>query len=153
MLTLGVALPEAAAVCVEDVEVRGHIIDSLILPKILDCISARGGTFRIKRDHHRPGAGTIRATPWWRSPRADDAARWRRSSAQIADHGAVPTAAQDCRLVPVDIAGAFPEGSTARRTSGPRSGVAGRWMPVADQEMDCGIVVERRRPAPPAACR
>ena len=32
----------------EDVEVRGHIIDSLILPKILDCITAAGGAFRIK---------------------------------------------------------------------------------------------------------
>ena len=33
---------------VEEVEVRGHIIDSLLLPKILDCITTAGGTFRIK---------------------------------------------------------------------------------------------------------
>ena len=32
----------------EDVEVRGHIIDSLILPKILDIITSGGGSFRIK---------------------------------------------------------------------------------------------------------
>ena len=32
----------------EEVEVRGHIIDSLILPKILDIITAGGGSFRIK---------------------------------------------------------------------------------------------------------
>ena len=32
----------------EDVEIRGHIIDSLILPKILDCICAGGGSFHIK---------------------------------------------------------------------------------------------------------
>ncbi len=31
----------------ETVEVQGHIIDSLILPKILDCITGGGGTFRI----------------------------------------------------------------------------------------------------------
>ena len=34
---------------VEDIELRGHIIDSLILPKILDLITAGGGAFRIKR--------------------------------------------------------------------------------------------------------
>ena len=33
----------------EDVQIAGHIIDSLILPKILDLITAGGGTFRIKR--------------------------------------------------------------------------------------------------------
>ena len=32
----------------EEVEVRGHIIDSLILPKILDLITAGGGAFAIK---------------------------------------------------------------------------------------------------------
>ncbi|MCA9114377.1 MAG: hypothetical protein KDA79_04775, partial [Planctomycetaceae bacterium] len=40
----------------EEVEVRGHIIDSLILPKILDEISARGGSFSIRDvqiGHHR----------------------------------------------------------------------------------------------------
>ena len=31
---------------VEEVEVAGHIIDSLILPKILDLITESGGRFR-----------------------------------------------------------------------------------------------------------
>ena len=34
---------------VEEIEIRGHIIDSLILPKILDLITAGGGTFQIKQ--------------------------------------------------------------------------------------------------------
>ena len=33
---------------VEDVEVRGHIIDSLILPKILDVITSSGSQFMIR---------------------------------------------------------------------------------------------------------
>ena len=33
----------------DDVEVSGHIIDSLILPKILDCITVAGGVFQIKQ--------------------------------------------------------------------------------------------------------
>ena len=31
----------------ETIELRGHIIDSLILPKVLDEIMARGSTFKI----------------------------------------------------------------------------------------------------------
>ena len=31
----------------ETIELRGHIIDSLILPKVLDEIIARGGNFKI----------------------------------------------------------------------------------------------------------
>ena len=31
----------------ETIELRGHIIDSLILPKVLDEIIARGSTFKI----------------------------------------------------------------------------------------------------------
>src|SRR5437764_22887 len=31
----------------ETIELRGHIIDSLILPKVLDEILSRGATFRI----------------------------------------------------------------------------------------------------------
>ncbi|HRX78854.1 MAG TPA: hypothetical protein P5307_07315, partial [Pirellulaceae bacterium] len=32
----------------EAVEIRGHIIDSLILPKVLDAIMASGGAFTIE---------------------------------------------------------------------------------------------------------
>jgi len=32
----------------EQIELRGHIIDSLILPKVLDEILTNGGTFSIR---------------------------------------------------------------------------------------------------------
>ena len=41
---------------VEDVELSGHIIDSLLLPKVLDIITALGGSFELKQvtiGHHR----------------------------------------------------------------------------------------------------
>jgi hypothetical protein len=34
---------------VEEVELQGHIIDSLLLPKVLDEILTRGGTYTIKK--------------------------------------------------------------------------------------------------------
>ena len=71
----------------EDVEVQGHIIDSLILPKILDHILNNGGTFRIKRiaigqSRHDPSYAVLQV-------RADNRETLDRILAQIADHGAV----------------------------------------------------------------
>src|SRR3954449_7848847 len=141
---------------VEEVEITGHIIDSLILPKVLDTITAGGGTFRITsiaigQARHDPSNAVVEV-------RARSEERMQHILAQIADHGAVPTTKQDCRLVEADMDGAFPEGfysSTNQRTE---IRLNGHWIEVADQEMDCGVVVEQPTavrgspdPAPPTA--
>ena len=125
---------------VEEIEISGHIIDSLILPKVLDSITAGGGKFRIAQvtigqARHDPSYAVIEV-------RARTEEAMHRILAQIADHGAVPTTKQDCRLVAADMDGAFPEGfySTTNQRTEVRLG--GHWLEVADQEMDCGIVVE-----------
>ncbi len=125
---------------VEDVEVRGHIIDSLILPKILDSICAQGGTFQIKQI-------AIGQTPADSSyalieVRAADEESLGRVLAQIADHGAVPTTVEDCQLGAADIAGAFPEGFYSTTNQRTEIRLGGKWIPVEDQEMDCGILVD-----------
>jgi lysine-ketoglutarate reductase/saccharopine dehydrogenase-like protein (TIGR00300 family) len=132
--------PSAAADQFEDVEIVGHIIDSLILPKVLDTITASGGAFRIKRIT----VGQARNDPSYAlvEVRADSAERLAQILAQIADHGAVPTTTQDCRLAEADLDGAFPEGfysSTNQRTE---IRLGDEWVEVADQEMDCGVVVD-----------
>ncbi len=123
----------------EEIEVRGHIIDSLILPKILDCITSGGGAFKIKRitigqARHDPSHALIEI-------RAADEATLREIIAQVSDHGAVPTALADCTPVAADIDGAFPEGFYSTTNQRTEIRIAGHWTPVADQEMDCGIVV------------
>ena len=128
------------ATAVEEIEVRGHIIDSLILPKVLDCITTAGGSFRIKnisigQDRSDPSFAVIDV-----SAATDDVLQ--QVLAQIADHGAVPTASQDCQLVAADLDGAFPEGfysTTNQRTEIRQNG---NWLSVADQEMDCGITID-----------
>ncbi len=128
---------------VEEVEIAGHIIDSLILPKVLDTITANGGKFRITnivigQARHDPSNAVVEV-------RAPNEERMQRILAQIADHGAVPTTKQDCRLAAADMDGAFPEGfysSTNQRTE---IRLNGHWIEIADQEMDCGVVVEEAR--------
>lgn len=125
---------------VEDVEVGGHIIDSLILPKVLDRITEAGGAFRIKeisigKARHDASFALIEV-------QADSSERLAAILAEIHDHGAVPTHTTDVRLAAADVAGAFPEGfySTTNQRSEVRIG--GKWIPVELQEMDCGIVVD-----------
>ena len=124
---------------------HGHIIDSLILPKVLDVITSRGGSFRIKQI----AIGQERGDPSYAlvEVQAPSEERLEEILQQIADHGAVPTAAQDCRLVAADIAGAFPEGFYSTTNQRTEIRLEGHWIEVADQEMDCGIVVDRGRRA------
>jgi lysine-ketoglutarate reductase/saccharopine dehydrogenase-like protein (TIGR00300 family) len=129
----------------EQVQISGHIIDSLILPKILDLITAAGGSFRMQRIT----IGQARNDPSFAlvEVRAPSAELLEEILGQISDHGAVPTAQQDCQLVVADMDGAFPEGfysSTNQRTE---IRIDGEWLEVADQEMDCGVMVDPTGPS------
>ena len=113
---------------VEDVEISGHIIDSLILPKVLDLITSRGGAFRIRRIT----IGQARSDPSYalvevRAPTADVLAG---ILAQIADHGAVRTAVHDCRLVEADMDGVFPEGFYSTTNQRTEVRLNGQWVEV-----------------------
>lgn len=125
---------------VERVELAGHIIDSLLLPKVLDHITAGGGSFRIEQI----SIGQARQNPSYAliEIRAPSAERLQSILADIADHGAVSVESQEARLVAADIAGAFPEGfySTTNQRTEVRLG--SRWIEVQDQEMDCGVLVD-----------
>jgi len=131
--------PRREDVHVEDVEVRGHIIDSLILPKILDCIMSSGATFRFKEIN----IGQARTDPSYAriEIRTEDLSLLNRILAQIADHGATPVGTSDCRLVAADVEGAFPEGFYSTTNQRTEIRLGGNWIPVEDQEMDCGILV------------
>src|SRR6516165_4271665 len=86
---------------VEDVEIQGHIIDSLILPKVLDEILTHGGSYvikdiRIGQRQSDPSHARIEV-------RAPSAAVLQEVLAAIHDHGAAPTALQDCTAVAADM--------------------------------------------------
>ncbi|MCE9605793.1 MAG: TIGR00300 family protein [Planctomycetia bacterium] len=126
---------------IEEIEVRGHIIDSLILPKILDLITSSGGSFRLKKI--TIGQARTDASYALVEVQAKSEAALQEILAVIADHGAVPTTLQDCRSVAADVAGAFPEGfysTTNQRTEIRRDH---HWQAVDLQEMDCGILLDR----------
>jgi lysine-ketoglutarate reductase/saccharopine dehydrogenase-like protein (TIGR00300 family) len=125
---------------VEEVEVRGHIIDSLLLPKILDRILTMGGTFEI-RDCQ---IGSRRVDPSFAriAVRADSPAELDAILGDLVEHGASAVDPEDARSVPADIAGAFPEGFYSTTNQRTQVRLGGRWIDVDDQEMDCGIAVD-----------
>jgi lysine-ketoglutarate reductase/saccharopine dehydrogenase-like protein (TIGR00300 family) len=141
----------AASDAVEDVEVRGHIIDSLILPKVLDGITAAGGRFLIKdiavgQDRTDPSFARIEV-------RAGSDEQLQAILAQIADHGAVAVHDRDARVVAADMDGAFPEGFYSTTNQRTEVRVGSHWHAVADQEMDCGIVIDPGGAGGAATCR
>jgi lysine-ketoglutarate reductase/saccharopine dehydrogenase-like protein (TIGR00300 family) len=125
---------------VEDVEIQGHIIDSLILPKVLDEILTHGGSYvikdiRIGQRQNDPSYARIEV-------RADSSEKLREILDAIHDHGAAPVAVSDCQTVAADMDGAFPEGFYSTTSFRTQVRLKGEWIDVEDQEMDCGILVD-----------
>jgi lysine-ketoglutarate reductase/saccharopine dehydrogenase-like protein (TIGR00300 family) len=130
----------AAPGFVEDVELQGHIIDSLILPKVLDEILTHGGTYTLKDirvGQHQTDASYARIEV--RAPTAD---ALQEILDVIHDHGAMPTSTEDCQVVPADMDGAFPEGFYSTTSFRTQIRLHGEWIDVEDQEMDCGILID-----------
>src|SRR5438270_4035779 len=100
--------PHAPPVNVEEVEIHGHIIDSLILPKILDEILTHGGSYVLK--DIRVGQRQTDASFARIEVRAATAEILQEILNAIHDHGAVPVSAHECQMVEADMDGAFPEG-------------------------------------------
>ncbi|MBN9520937.1 TIGR00300 family protein [bacterium] len=125
---------------VEHVELSGHILDSLLLPKVLDAIVTRGASyevqeFRVGRTQGDPSYARLEI-------RADSQPQLDAVLTEILSHGAVPVHPADCAAVVADMDGAFPDGfycSTNYRT---QVRLRGEWVEVEDQEMDCGIALD-----------
>ena len=123
----------------EEVELAGHIIDSLLLPKVLDEIIAMGGSFDLRKVK----IGKGRADPSYARVlvSAPSVELLEEILTEIAHHGAASVHPQDCQLEPADIAGAFPERFYATTNQDTEIRIEGEWIPVGKQEMDCGIRV------------
>jgi lysine-ketoglutarate reductase/saccharopine dehydrogenase-like protein (TIGR00300 family) len=124
----------------EEVEVRGHIVDSLLLPKILDRILLMGGLFEIRECK----IGVHRTDPSYAriAIRADNLETLDAILGDLVEHGASPIHPENAALVAADIAGAFPECFYSTTNQPTQVRLQGRWVKVLDQEMDCGISVE-----------
>ena len=123
----------------EVVELEGHIIDSLILAKVMDVVLTAGADYRVlELDVGRTNADTSLAR--LEVTAADDAAL-AALLVELQVHGANPTTTADAEVVAADRDGVFPAGfySTTNLPTSVR--MDGHWLEVENPEMDCGIVV------------
>jgi lysine-ketoglutarate reductase/saccharopine dehydrogenase-like protein (TIGR00300 family) len=129
-------------VSTETIEVTGHIVDSLLLAKILDTILDAGCDYeiaevRIGKTSLDPSSARIAVTG------DDDVLGPLLDELQV--HGANRTVQEDARLVAADRDGVLPPGfySTTNLASDVR--IDGTWLPVENPEMDCALVITAGR--------
>jgi lysine-ketoglutarate reductase/saccharopine dehydrogenase-like protein (TIGR00300 family) len=130
-------------------ELQGHIIDSLILPSLMDMVMDEGGNFDIRE--LRVGKHKTDTSFCQIEVLADTEARLDLIVKKARELGAKVAEEQPIELAPIAKEGVFPEGFYS--TSNLPTQVLlpnGRWDLVQRQEMDCAIAVDTN--AGTAAC-
>ena len=131
----------------ETVELAGHIVDSLVLAKILDLIVDAGVEYRLEtveigRTNLDPSRVVIELS------HADETTIDALCE-RLEVHGASRVGNSDAELVVADRDGVLPAGfhSTTNLVTDVR--LDGRWVTVENPEMDCGLVVRALDGQPP----
>ena len=124
----------------EDLELTGHIIDSLILPRVLDTILDREGDFSIEEirvgvQKSDPSYARLRVSAATPAALGDLVEELQRLGASLVERRVV-------RLVPAETDGVYPRGFYATTNLETHLYLNGAWLRVENAEMDCGIVCD-----------
>ncbi|MGQ0812699.1 MAG: ornithine cyclodeaminase [Nitrospiraceae bacterium] len=127
----------------ETVVLQGHIIDSLILAKVLDRILMMGGSFdlvevKIGVTREEPSRAKILI-------RAPSATLLTEILETIQPHGASVEKESDCLIEPAPADGVFPDTFYATTHLPTQVRLLGRWLDVDAIEMDLGLRVDVAR--------
>jgi lysine-ketoglutarate reductase/saccharopine dehydrogenase-like protein (TIGR00300 family) len=129
----------------DTIELRGHIIDSLVLPQIMDEVMDRGGEFVIQqidvgRRKDEPSYARIQIS----APTAELLELLLDRAQRI---GATLEVVDQVQTVPAPADGVFPEGFYSTTNLETEVRLAGEWVQVDWPEMDCAVAVdvEQRR--------
>ncbi len=125
---------------VEEFILRGHIIDSLILPRVFDVIMDLGGDFEVEeiqvgRSKVEPSFARLRVF-------AHDPDQMRRMVRALQGLGAELVHAEDVRTEPAPVDGAAPDDFYSTTNLPTEVRIHGKWVPVEGTEMDLVIVVD-----------
>src|SRR6266478_4665231 len=127
----------------EQIELRGHIIDSLILPKVLDEILTYGGAFTIREiriGKQRHDASYACIDVFGPSPEVvDDILR------RLRQHGAEVVEQTAVQLVEAPLDGVFPPDFYVTTNQQTFVHLEGKWIEARPATMDCGIAVDLER--------
>jgi lysine-ketoglutarate reductase/saccharopine dehydrogenase-like protein (TIGR00300 family) len=124
-----------------EIELHGHIIDSLILPRIWDTVMRYGAAFqvhdmRIGQNATEPSYARMAIT-------ATDQETLDRLLGDLEQLGAEIVDTPDARTAAVAQDGVLPDDFYATTNLRTDVRIDGEWLPVADIEMDVAIVIGR----------
>jgi lysine-ketoglutarate reductase/saccharopine dehydrogenase-like protein (TIGR00300 family) len=134
----------------QKIELRGHIVDSFILPQIMDAIMDLGGNyvfeqFDIGRTKDEPSYCLMRLNAASLEALDETLRLVQRLGATILED-------RDCEFKPAPRDGVFPLDfySTTNLQTFVRA--QGEWLPVEKIEMDCGIILQEKDAKSNARC-
>src|SRR6266849_9092421 len=130
----------------ETILLHGHIIDSLLLPKVLDRILQNGGSFEIA--HIRIGKTREEPSDARIIVHAESPERLAEIIAAVQAHGASVEKEADCQWQEAPTDGVFPDDFYVTTHLPTEVRVHGKWVPVKGIEMDLGIRLDRNDLAP-----
>ncbi len=123
----------------QTVTLQGHIIDSLILAKVLDTIVMLGGTFTL--NNVKVGTNREDLSEAKICIEVANTQLLQEILEAIQPHGAIVENEQDCALTPAPANGVLPENFYATSHLPTQIRYQGSWLDVHQTEMDLAIVV------------
>jgi lysine-ketoglutarate reductase/saccharopine dehydrogenase-like protein (TIGR00300 family) len=124
----------------EIVRLDGHVVDSLLLPKVLDAIVDAGATYRILELD--VGTTTLDPTHVRIEVSAESEPALDALLAEVQVHGVNREDASDAELVEAPADGVLPADFYSTTNLDTWVRLDGRWWPSARPEMDCALVVD-----------
>jgi lysine-ketoglutarate reductase/saccharopine dehydrogenase-like protein (TIGR00300 family) len=124
-----------------EIELRGHIIDSFILPRVWGAIEEAGAHFHVREMHigqseSEPSYARIEVSAENQQMLDDLIPELQRLGADLAE-------VQNARTALVTQPGVLPDDFYSTTNLPTEVRVDGEWLPVANIEMDVAIVIER----------
>jgi lysine-ketoglutarate reductase/saccharopine dehydrogenase-like protein (TIGR00300 family) len=124
----------------ETVEISGHLIDTGILSRVLDDIRDYGGDWVIDRfDVGHEAAELSSATI---TISAADDENLQRLLMRLQSRGVNAVDPGEAQTALCEVDGVFPDSFYSTTNLATRVRLDGRWVPVDNPEMDCGLVVD-----------
>jgi lysine-ketoglutarate reductase/saccharopine dehydrogenase-like protein (TIGR00300 family) len=127
----------------ETVEISGHLIDTGILSRVLDDIREYGGDWVIDRFDVGHEAADLSAATITIS--SDDDEALQRLLMRLQTRGVNQVDPGESETSVCEIDGVFPDFFYSTTNLATRIRLAGRWVPVENPEMDCGLIVDDSR--------
>jgi lysine-ketoglutarate reductase/saccharopine dehydrogenase-like protein (TIGR00300 family) len=127
----------------EEIELRGHIIDSWVLPRVFDAVMDLGGEFevldiRVGKKKDETSYARLRVT-------APSAVQLAEIVTQLQELGAEVVGGGDVETKPAPRDGALPPDFYSTSNLPTEVRLSGRWIAVEGTEMDVAVVVDRKQ--------